>query len=413
MPAKTFKPSKAVLSLPPYLFYHLVELKKKAKARGREIIDLGMGNPDIPTPRHIVEALRDAVGDSATHRYPMAKVTEDFPRAVAEYYRRRFNVDLDPAGEIVTLIGSKEGIAHSFFALADPGDTVVIPTPAYPAHVNAPYISRTKPYWAPLLEKNNFLMDFSSIPAGVLRKTKLLVLNYPNNPTGAVIEDRAYYKEALALAAKYGFLILYDNPYSEICFDGYKAPSILEMPGAKKHCIEFNSLSKTYSMAGWRIGYALGNSKAIGYLTKFKTFVDYSVSGFIQKAGAVALRGGGEEAISDIYQKRRDAFLEAVEKHAGWPIPKVKASMYLWARVPEKYHKAGSFGFAEKLLLETGVCVSPGVGFGKAGEGYVRIALVESEDKLRRAAELIGCFLKGKPISENNRAAPAILTALV
>lgn len=396
----SLEPSKALKGLPPYLFVHLLELKRQAKELGRDILDLGMGNPDLPTPPHIVEALREAIKDPATHRYPIGKGTSEFLGAVADYYQRRFNVKSDPASEIVALVGSKEGIGHSFMALADPGDTVIVPTPAYPAHVNAPFISRTKPYWSVLKEENNFLMDFGKIPTQVWRRARLMVINYPNNPTGAVIEDKSYLKEALKLAARHGVLILYDNPYSEICFDGYKAPSILELPGAKNWAIEFNSLSKTYSMAGWRIGYALGNPKAIAYLAKFKGFIDYGVPTFVQRAGIEALNSGGEEATAKIYESRRNAFIQAAKEEADWEIPKVKGSMYLWTKIPKWSRKKKSFDFAKDLLLKTGVCLSPGTGFGQAGEGYVRISLVESEARLKEAARRIGSLRSASPKKE-------------
>ncbi|MBI2070708.1 MAG: aminotransferase class I/II-fold pyridoxal phosphate-dependent enzyme [Elusimicrobia bacterium] len=399
------KPSKALSNLPPYLFVHLLELKRQAKELGRDIIDLGMGNPDIPTPPHIVEALAQAVRDPSTHRYPIGRGTPEFLSAAAAYYKKRFNAVVDPSTEAVALVGSKEGIGHTFMALADPGDTVIVPTPAYPAHVNAPYISRTKPYWAVLSEDNGYLMDFGKIPASVLRKARLMVLNYPNNPTGAVVENKSYLKDALKLAAKYGFLILYDNPYSDICFDGYRAPSILELSGAKKYAVEFNSLSKTYSMAGWRIGYALGNAQAIGYLAKFKGFIDYGVPTFIQRAAIAALENGGEEETAKIYERRRNAFLRAARENAGWDIPKVKASMYLWTKIPAWSKTKKSFDFVKNLLLQTGVCLSPGTGFGQAGEGYVRISLVESEERLAEAARRISSL---KTLRNKETAASAV-----
>ncbi|MBI4064180.1 MAG: aminotransferase class I/II-fold pyridoxal phosphate-dependent enzyme [Elusimicrobia bacterium] len=391
------KPAKALENLPPYVFVHLLEFKAQAKALGRDIIDLGMGNPDLPTDPAIVEALAQAARDPATHRYPLGKGTPQFLSAVTGFYQRRFGVGIDPVSEALALIGSKEGLAHAFFALANPGDTVIVPTPAYPAHINAPYISRTKPHWAVLSQKNNFLVDFGKIPTAVLKKTKLMVLNYPNNPTGAVVTDRNYLKEALKLASRHGFLLIYDNAYSEITFDGYQAPSILEFPGAKNCAVEFNSFSKTYSMAGWRVGYVVGNAKAVGYLAKFKSFLDYGVPAFIQLAAAQAMRRGGEGEIARIYQNRRDVFLQAARDLAQWEIPKVQGSMYLWTKIPSWYKKKKSLDFVKDLVLKTGVCVSPGTGFGSAGEGYVRISLVETEDRLREAARRVGSLIERKP----------------
>ncbi|MFC1522835.1 aminotransferase class I/II-fold pyridoxal phosphate-dependent enzyme [Elusimicrobiota bacterium] len=385
-------PSKAIKDLPPYLFVHLVTLKKQARDLGRTIIDLGMGNPDMPTPKHIQDALRKAVRDPSTHRYPMASGSGVYAQAIAKFYNKRFGVKLNASEEILPLIGSKEGLGHTFFALANPGDTVIMPTPAYPAHTNIPYLSNTKAHWVALKEKDGFLMDFGSIPTKVLRKAKILLINYPNNPTGATAE-KSYIKEAVKVAKKYGFLLIYDNAYSEMTFDGYKAPSALEIPGAKDVTMEFNSLSKTYSMAGWRVGYAAGNPKAIGCLGKMKTFIDYGVAGFIQKAAATALTSGGEAKMAAVYERRRNAFVKAAATHAGWTMPNTKATMYLWPSIPERFKKQGSFAFAKKLLLDTGVCLSPGVGFGKAGEGFVRIALVEPENRLIEAAKRIGKFL--------------------
>ncbi|MBI4368689.1 MAG: aminotransferase class I/II-fold pyridoxal phosphate-dependent enzyme [Elusimicrobia bacterium] len=398
--AQPFKPSEALAHLPPYLFVHLIEFKRQAKALGRDIIDLGMGNPDQSTPSLIVEALREAVRNPETHRYPAGKGIPEFLGAAGHYYERRFGVKLDPDKEIMALIGSKEGIAHLFLAMTNPGDQVIIPSPAYPAHTNAPFITRTKPHWAPLLEKNGYLIDFGAIPGDVLRRAKIVILNYPNNPTGAVIEDMGYLKEVLKLSKKYGFLVLYDNPYSEITFDGYRAPSILSLPGAKNRCVEMNSLSKTYSMAGWRIGYALGNAQAIGHLAKFKSFVDYGAPMFIQKAAMAAFNSDESSGIAATYEKRRNAFVKSAASFAGWKIPKVKGSMYLWAKLPAWSKKKTSFDFVKDLVFKTGVCLSPGSGFGREGEGYVRISLVASEERLIEANRRIGSLRSGSLLKE-------------
>ncbi|MEK6542997.1 MAG: aminotransferase class I/II-fold pyridoxal phosphate-dependent enzyme, partial [Elusimicrobiota bacterium] len=287
-------PTDTLQNLPPYIFMHLVELKRQAKDKGRDIIDLGMGNPDIPTPAHIRDALKVAVDDQSTHRYPLHEGLLAFRQAVSDFYARRFSVTTDPQKEVLALIGSKEGLGHMLFALTNPGNTIIVPSPAYPAHTYAPFLARVKTHWAPLKEENEWMLDFGAIPNKVLSKAKLMILNYPNNPTGAVVRDDAYLREALKLAKRHGFLIVYDNAYSEITFDGYTAPSILEGKDAKKYAVEFNSMSKTYSMCGWRIAYALGNDKALAYLKKFKSFLDYGVPEFIQRAAIAALTGGGE-----------------------------------------------------------------------------------------------------------------------
>lgn len=390
------KPSQTLSNLPPYVFMRLVELKKQARELGKDIIDLGMGNPDVATAEHIRQALKTSIDDPITHRYPLHEGTAAFREGIAAFYRRRFSVTLNPNGEILALLGSKEGLGHLIMAMTDPGDTIIAPSPAYPAHSYAPYLARVKTHWAVLEEKNDWMLDFAAIPEKILRRAKLLILNYPNNPTGAVIKDVAYLKEAVRCAKKYGFLLIYDNAYSEITFDGYVAPSVLEIKDAKKYAVEFNSFSKTYSMAGWRVGYAVGHDKAIGYLRKFKSFLDYGVPEFIQRAAIAALEAGGERDMALMYERRRDTFLSAVLMQVDWAIPKPSGSMYLWARLPKPYQRTGSLRFVQKLLLETGVCLSPGSGFGRHGEGYVRISLVAPEDRLTEAARRIGVFLKSE-----------------
>ncbi|MHB2025371.1 MAG: aminotransferase class I/II-fold pyridoxal phosphate-dependent enzyme [Elusimicrobiota bacterium] len=386
--------SKKLSSLPPYLFVRLSALRRQAEAKGLSVIDLGQGSPDLPSPPHVIAALKSSADEAWTHRYPPAAGIPELREAIADWYRRRFSVDLDPVSEVVPLIGSKEGIAHLLMALLDPGQGALVPNPCYPVHYNGPALSGGKIHLMPLTEENGFLPDFSKIPTAQARSSKVVLLNYPNNPTGAVVEGLGFLKEAVAFSRRYGCLVAYDNAYSEITFDGYKAPSILQVPGAKKRAVEFHSLSKTYSMAGWRLGFAVGNAEVLGHLSKFKGFLDYGIPAFIQKAGIAALNGPQDcvETARLAYQSRRDALVGALAS-AGWSVPKSRAGMYLWGKLPARAAKKGSMVFVERLIMEQGVVISPGVGFGPLGEGYARFSLVAPEDQLREAARRIGRFL--------------------
>jgi aspartate/methionine/tyrosine aminotransferase len=387
-------PSKKLTSLPPYLFVRINALKAKAKAEGLDIIDLGQGSPDLPTAPHIVEALRLAAGDAQTHRYPPSDGLPELREAIASWYRRRFDAALDPNTEVLPLIGSKEGIAHLLMALLEPGQGVLVPSPCYPVHYNGVLLAGGKANIMPLKEERGFLPDLKAVPSAVARRTKVLILNYPNNPTGAVVEDIAFLKEALDFSKKYGCLLIYDNAYSELSFDGYVAPSILQLPGAKERAIEFHSFSKTFSMAGWRVGFAVGNAEAVGHLAKFKGFLDYGIPAFIQKA-AVAALNGPEDCVREarrVYQGRRDVLVSAL-REAGWPVNPPKAAMYVWGRLPDAARKMGSLEFCERLIMEKGVVISPGSGFGPLGEGYARFSLVAPEERLREAASRIKSFI--------------------
>lgn len=390
-------PSRKLAGLPPYLFVHLAALKRRAEAAGLDVIDLGQGSPDLPSPPHVVAALKAAIDETWTHRYPQTQGLPALRGAVAGWYRRRFGVTLDPETEVLPLVGSKEGIAHLLMALLNPGEGVLVPSPCYPVHYNGVVLAGGKPYLMPLAEANGFLPDFKKVPAAAARASKVLLLNYPNNPTGAVFEGTGLLEEALAFSRRHGCLVAYDNAYSELCFDGYEAPSILQLAGARERAIEFHSLSKTYSMAGWRIGFAVGNAAAIAALGKFKGFLDYGIPGFVQKAGIEALEGP-QECVSrarDAYRRRRDAFVRAL-KSVGWEVPVPRATMYLWARLPKAAARMGSLAFSERLILEHGVVISPGIGFGPHGEGYMRLSLIADEDRLEEAARRIGTFLAKK-----------------
>ncbi len=401
-------PSKKLASLPPYLFVRLAQLKAQAEAAGLEVIDLGQGSPDLPSPEHVVRGLKNAIDDPRTHRYPAAAGMPRLRQAIAGWYKRRFNVNLDPDAEVLPLIGSKEGIAHLLMALLDPGQGVLVPNPCYPVHYNGPILAGGKVHIMPLSEANGFVPDLRKITPAAARNSKVMILNYPNNPTGAVLPDNRPLEAALAFARKYGCLIAYDNAYSELCFDGYKAPSILQLPGAIDHAVEFHSLSKTYSMAGWRIGFAVGNADAIASLAKFKGFLDYGIPGFIQQAAIEALEGPQDYVgkAAQTYQRRRDALVKALAS-VGWEAPTPRATMYVWAKIPKAAQKLGSLKFCERLILEHGVVISPGVGFGPHGEGYVRISLIAPEAKLEEAAQRIGRFLAAlgsKPAKKSVRA---------
>lgn len=390
------KPSSKLNALPPYLFSKINALKMEAAAKNLDVIDLGMGNPDLPTPSHIVDRLCDTVKNHPrTHRYPQAKGMPRFRKAVSEWMKKRFNVSLDPESEIIALIGSKEGIAHLCMAYLDPGDVVLVCDPAYPVHFNGVILAGGQVYSVPLLYENKFLPDLSKIPEDVASKAKFLFLNYPNNPTAAVVEDRKFLEEVVEFAKKYEILVVYDNAYSELTFDGYVAPSFFEIPGAKDVGLEFHSFSKTFNMAGWRVGWACGLSKFLGPLEKFKSFLDYGVSSFVQLSAVAALEGS-QDCVKEqarVYERRRDKMVAELNK-IGWPAEKPKGTMYLWLRIPEKFREMGSLAFAEKMIRETGIVATPGVGFGNYGEGYIRMALVTHDNRFHDALIRLKKLLK-------------------
>ena len=385
--------SERIKNLPPYLFHHINERKLKARQGGHDVIDLGMGNPDQPTPPHIVEKLREVALDPRAHRYSASKGIKHLRKAICDWYQERFNVELDPETEAVAVIGSKEGISHLMLAILNKGDTILIPNPTYPSHLYSVIIAGGNIYDIPLLPENNFLPDFSITLLGRYPKPKALLLSYPHNPTTAVV-NLEFFEKAVEFAKKNNLFIIHDLAYSEICFDGYQAPSFLQAKDAKKVGMEFYSLSKTYNMAGWRIGFAIGNKDLVGALAKLKTYYDYGVFTPIQVAGITALTGS-QECIKEIvstYQRRRDVLANGLNS-IGWKVEKPEATMYLWARIPEKFQKIGSMKFSLDLLDKAEVAVSPGIGFGKFGEGYVRFALVENEQRIKQAVKNIKKFL--------------------
>ncbi len=394
--------SKKLQKLPPYFLARINALKMEAYQKKLDVIDLGMGNPDLPTPPHIVDRLCETVRDHPrTHRYPQAKGMPKFRSAVSEWFDKRFGVSINPDKEVLALIGSKEGIAHLCMALLNPGDIALVGNPGYPVHFNGVYLAGGKVHYVPLKPENNFLPDLAAIPEKIARKARLLIINYPNNPTAAVVDDLQFFKEVVAFAKKYNIVVVHDNAYSEITFDGYEAPSFMQVPGAKDVGIEFFSFSKTYNMAGWRTGFAVGGEKLIAPLEKLKSFLDYGVPTFIQLAAIWALKSPQDCVRQTVltYQKRRDYMIAGFER-MGWHVPKPKATMYLWAEIPKQFKKMGSLLFAEKLIKDTGIAVSPGIGFGPYGEGYIRMALVTHDrrfhDVLLRLKKFISVPKKGK-----------------
>lgn len=382
--------------MPKYIFTIINDLKKEAYKKKLDVIDLGMGNPDMPTPTHIINQLCDTVVyHPNTHRYPQAKGMPKFRNAVASWYKKRFDVDLDPENEVLALIGSKEGLAHLCMSYLDPGDYALTTNPAYPVHLNGIYLAGGQPYSMPILAKNNYLPELDKIPEEIARKAKIMFLNYPNNPTTAVIEDMNFFKEVVKFAKKYEIIVCHDNAYSEICFDGYKAPSFLQVDGAKDIGVEFHSLSKTYNMAGWRIGFVVGNSEILKPVEKFKSYLDYGVFTAVQLAGVSALTGSQkcvEEACKN-YQHRRDKFVRYLNK-VGWEVEKPKATMYIWAKIPAQFSHLKSLEFSKKLLEDTGIAVTPGISFGEYGDDYVRMSLVTHINRFHDAYLRLKKFMK-------------------
>jgi LL-diaminopimelate aminotransferase len=380
-----FEQAERLRRLPPYLFKEIDRQKAEVQAKGVDIIDLGVGDPDLPTPNHIIEAMKVAAEDAANHQYPSYSGMNDFKYAVSEGYKERFGVEVDPEREVVSLIGSKEGIAHLPLAFINPGDVALIPTPAYPVYQTATLFAGGESYFMPLLEENGFLPDIDAIPDDVARRARLMFINYPNNPTAAVA-NLEFFNAVVEFAKKNGLLVCHDAAYTEMGFNGYRPLSFLEADRAKDVGIEFHSLSKTYNMTGWRIGFAVGNEEGIAGLGTIKSNIDSGVFQAIQIAGIKAI-GGDQSCVRknmEIYTRRRDLMLEGL-KEAGFVVEEPKATFYMWVRVPEGFT---STQLASRLL-EEGVVVTPGNGFGEPGEGYFRIALTQKRDRLAEAIDRI------------------------
>ena len=379
-----FNQAERLKRLLPYLFKEIDRKKAEVKARGVDIIDLGVGDPDLPTPPHIIEALKKAADDPANHRYPSYSGMVGFKEAAAEWYGERFGVALDPTREVVSLIGSKEGIAHFPLAFVDPGDVALVPTPAYPVYHIATIFAGGESHFMPLLEENRFLPDLEAIPKDVARSARVLFINYPNNPTAAVA-DLGFFERVVAFARRYGIIVCHDAAYTEMSFDGYRPPSFLEVECAKEVGLEFHSLSKTYNMTGWRIGFAVGNQRAIEGLGAIKSNVDSGVFQAVQMAGIASLRGDQAcvREMVETYTTRRDLMVAGL-RAAGFELEVPKATFYLWVRVPAGYTATR---LATRLLEEAGLVVTPGNGFGGPGEGYFRMALTQKRGRLSEAID--------------------------
>jgi alanine-synthesizing transaminase len=381
--------------LPPYVFAQVTELKMKMRREGEDIIDLGMGNPDLPTPQHIVDKLLEASQKSCNHRYSASKGIKGLRRAIADWYRRRFDVDLDMDQEVVVTMGAKEGLSHLALVMLSPGDVVFAPDPAYPIHPYASIIAGADVRRVPIGKGRNFIDDLQLAMRQTWPQPKLLIINYPHNPTTECV-DIAFFQRIVDFAKENKLYVIHDFAYGDFTFDGYQAPSFLQAVGAKDVGVEFYSLTKTYSMAGWRVGFCCGNRDMVQALTRIKSYLDYGIFQPIQIAACAALNGPQEcvKEIMDVHQDRRDALCEGLTR-IGWHVPKPKATMFVWAEIPEQYKKMGSVEFSKLLLREGKVAVSPGLGFGHYGDDHVRFALVENRHRINQAVRGIKNVLGG------------------
>jgi len=371
--------------LPPYVFNITNELKMAARRRGEDIIDLSMGNPDGPTPQHIVDKLVDASRRPDTHGYSVSKGIPRLRKAICDWYRRRYAVELDMDKEAIVTIGSKEGLAHLMLATLERGDTVLVPNPSYPIHIYGAIIAGADIRSVRMTPGVDFFAELERAISELFPKPKMLILGFPSNPT-AMCVDLEFFGRVIALAKQHGILVVHDLAYADITYDGWKAPSIMQVPGARDVAVEFFTMSKSYNMAGWRIGFMVGNAELVNALARIKSYHDYGTFTPIQVASIVALDGPQEcvEEIRLVYQKRRDVMVRGLHD-IGWMVENPKASMYIWAKIPDYYSKLGSIEFTKRLLDEAKIAVSPGIGFGEYGDGHVRIALIENEHRLRQA----------------------------
>jgi alanine-synthesizing transaminase len=383
-----------IQKLPPYVFAVINEMRARARAAQIDVIDLGMGNPDGATPRAVVNKLIEAARNPRNHRYSQSRGIPKLREEICQRYRKNYGVELDSDKEAIVTIGAKDALAHLLFATVGPGDAVVSPNPAYPIHQYGVLMAEGHACMLPMPTAEEFLNRLRDLLQQSTKKPKLLLISFPHNPTTTCV-DLDYLREVVALAREHGVMVIHDFAYADLGFDGYRAPSILQVEGAKEVAVEIFSLSKSYNMAGWRVGFCVGNAKMIGALARIKSYLDYGVFQPIQIASIIALRECEEDTrkICATYQKRRDVLVAGL-KRAGWPVEKPRGSMFLWAPVPERYRAAGSLEFAKLLLEKAQVAVSPGIGFGPMGEGFVRFALIENEQRMRQATRSIGQFLK-------------------
>ena len=382
--------------LPPYVFNITGEMKVAARRRGEDIIDFGMGNPDGATPKHIVDKMMEATLKPVTHRYSVSKGIPRLRRAIANWYKTRYDVDLDPASETIVTIGSKEGIAHLCLAILDSNDTVVVPNPSYPIHIYGPAIAGAHVVSVPIENQGQFLAELENLIPRMMPRPKALIVNFPSNPTTECVE-LPFLARLVEMAREFGFWLIHDLAYADIAFDGYKPPSVLQVPGAKDVAVEFFTLSKSYNMPGWRVGFMVGNSTLVNALGRLKSYFDYGTFTPIQVASILALEGPqacvGE--ICENYRKRRDVLVEGLNK-IGWHVPLPKATMFVWARIPEAFRGLGSLEFSKLLLTDAKVAVSPGIGFGEYGDGHVRFSLIENEERTRQALRGIKMMFSGR-----------------
>ena len=382
--------------LPPYVFAVINEMKMDARRRGVDIIDLGMGNPDLPTPAPIVEKLAESARNPRNHRYSASRGIPNLRLEIARWYERRYGVEIDPENEAIATIGAKEGFSHLVLALVEPGDRVIVPDPSYPIHSFAATIAGCELIKLPIANGVDEMMEaLRGLEFQKTQQPKVLVLSFPHNPTTLTV-GKEFFEEAVAIARDRGYLIIHDLAYADLVFDGGRAPSILEVAGAKDVAVEMFSMSKSYSMAGWRVGFCVGNRQAVAALTRLKSYLDYGIFQPVQIASIIALRDCDAfvPAITEVYRKRRDTLVRGLQS-AGWDVPSPKGTMFVWARIPELFRKSGSLEFAKQLIEKAQVAVSPGIGFGERGEGFVRFALVENEHRIGQAVRGIRSFLSG------------------
>jgi alanine-synthesizing transaminase len=371
--------------LPPYVFAIVDELKLKARRAGEDIIDFGMGNPDAPPPQPVIDKLCEAANKPHNHRYSASRGIKRLRLGIADYYRRHFNVELDYDSEVMTTIGVKEGFSHLMWAIVNPGDLVIVPTPAYPIHTYGPIFANGNVLHLPLESTEQLLYELQQACRRLWPRPKALVLNFPHNPTTTCV-DIGFFEQVVDFARAHGLIVVHDFAYADLVFDGYRAPSLLQVPGAKEIGIEFFSMSKSFNMPGWRVGFAVGNPTLVGALRKIKSYLDYGIYQPIQIASIIALNDMDQEvlAIRDLYRLRRDSLVQGLQR-IGWPVQTPRGTMFVWAKIPEPYQAMGSLEFAKHVLKEAKVAVSPGIGFGEGGDQYVRFALVENEHRTRQA----------------------------